>query len=222
MVPGQVHSWNFDGFTDGYIINFSGSFFQTFLLNPSYHDSFSFFGEEIRTTVIDLPEKLHQKIIDLFESILNEAERKDAAAIDMIRLLMLQLFITIDRVTEKSADEGPASYNQTLLSNFQKLTGEHYASIKLPKDYAKLLYITPNHLNAICKDLLGKSAGEVIRNRMVLEAKRLLTNPRLNINAIASMLNFSDNSYFTKFFKKFEGKTPEEFRKEIIGYHRHE
>jgi len=222
MVPGQVHSWNFDGFTDGYIINFSGSFFQTFLLNPSYHDSFSFFGDDMRTAVIDLPEQLHQKIVDLFEAIINEAERKEAAATDMIKVLMLQLFITVDRVTRKSADKGPASYNQTLLRNFQKLTGEHYARIKLPKDYANLLYITPNHLNAICKDLLGRSAGEVIRDRMMLEAKRLLTNPKLNINAIASMLNFSDNSYFTKFFKKSEGKTPEEFRKEIIDYHRHE
>ncbi|MDR3694404.1 helix-turn-helix transcriptional regulator [Mucilaginibacter sp.] len=222
MVPGQVHSWDFEGFTDGYIVNFSSSFFQSFLLNPSYPETFSFFGEDVKAAVIDLPDYLQQKVVELFETIVNEAIGKDVSAIDMIRLLMLQLFITIDRITKKSVDRGPASYNQTLLRNFQKLIGEHYTRIKLPKDYAELLYITPNHLNAVCKDLLGTSAGEVIRARMVLEAKRLLTNPKLNINEIAFMLNFSDNSYFTKFFKKFEGKTPEEFRKGILNQHHHE
>ncbi|WP_295666504.1 helix-turn-helix domain-containing protein [uncultured Mucilaginibacter sp.] len=222
MVPGQVHSWDFEGFTDGYIINFSTAFFQSFLLNPSYPEIFSFFGGDVKAAVIDLPDPVHQKVVELFEKILIEAVHKHDSAPDMIRLLILQLFITIDRITKKGVDRGAASYNQTLLRNFQKLIGEHYTRIKLPKDYAKLLYITPNHLNAVCKDLLGISAGEVIRNRMVLEAKRLLINLQLNINEIAFMLNFSDNSYFTKFFKKFEGKTPEEFRKGILNHHSHE
>jgi AraC-like DNA-binding protein len=63
---------------------------------------------------------------------------------------------------------------------------------------------------------LGLSAGELIRNRTLLEAKRLLTNPQLSISDISFRLNFSDNSYFTKFFKKTEGVTPEEFRKQIL------
>ncbi|BAU55865.1 AraC family transcriptional regulator [Mucilaginibacter gotjawali] len=222
MVPGQVHSWDFEGFTDGYIINFSAAFFQSFLLNPSYPETFSFFGENVKAAVIDLPDHLHQKVAELFEKIVNEAVHEEDSAPDMIRILMLQLFITIGRITKKGIGRGPSSYNQTLLRNFQKLIGEHYTRIKLPKDYAELLYITPNHLNAVCKDLLGISAGEVIRNRMMLEAKRLLTNPQLNINEIAFMLNFSDNSYFTKFFKKFEGKTPEDFRRGILNHHKHE
>ncbi|HWZ02711.1 MAG TPA: AraC family ligand binding domain-containing protein, partial [Mucilaginibacter sp.] len=155
MVPGQVHSWSFEGFTDGYIINFSAAFFQSFLLNPSYPEAFSFFGDDVKAAVIDLPDHLHQKIIDLFEAIVSETENKETSATDMIKILMLQLFITIERLSKKNAGKGPASYNQTLLRNFQRLIGEHYTRIKLPKDYAELLYITPNHLNAICKDLLG-------------------------------------------------------------------
>jgi AraC-like DNA-binding protein len=46
-----------------------------------------------------------------------------------------------------------------------------------------------------------------------LEAKRLLILPDWTISQVAYELNFNDNSYFTKFFKKVEGKTPEEFRK---------
>jgi AraC family transcriptional activator of pobA len=216
MIPGQVHSWNFEGFTDGYIINFSSAFFQTFLLTPAYPENFSFFSGDLNDAVIDLPESLQPRIFSLFEEIIKEWESKEAQNTDMLRLLILQVFILINRLNTSPGNKGPASYNHTVLKNFQKLIEEHFIKLKLPKDYADLLYITPNHLNAVCKDILGMQAGEVIRKRTLLEAKRLLINPQLNIAEIALKLNFSDNSYFTKFFKKTEGITPEEFRKKIL------
>ncbi|RYZ32209.1 MAG: AraC family transcriptional regulator, partial [Sphingobacteriales bacterium] len=72
------------------------------------------------------------------------------------------------------------------------------------------------HLNALCQDLLGKTAGELIRDRILLEAKRLLVNADISISEIAWQLNFADNSYFSKFFKKQAGTTPEAFRKSIL------
>ena len=222
MIPGQVHSWSFDGFTDGYIINFSTAFFQPFLLNPAYPEGFSFFTGDVQASVINLPDHQHQKVKDRVEEIITEYESRRTLGVDMLRVLMLQLFITVKRLNDPGVEKGPASYNQTLLRNFNKLIGEHYLRLKLPRDYADLLYITPNHLNAICKDILGIPAGELIRNRTMLEAKRLLTNPKLTITEIAFNLNFNDNSYFTKFFKKVEGITPEEFRKNILKNHHHE
>lgn len=79
-----------------------------------------------------------------------------------------------------------------------------------------MLYITPNYLNGICKDMLGKSAGQVIRDRILLEAKRLLVNAEMNVEEIAAKLHFSDNSYFTKFFKKYTGLTPDAFRRQSL------
>lgn len=79
-----------------------------------------------------------------------------------------------------------------------------------------MLYVTPNHLYALCKDLTDLSAGELIRNRILLEAKRLLTNAKINVSEIAVDLGFADNSYFSKFFKKYEGVSPEVFRKQFI------
>ncbi|MGF7072523.1 helix-turn-helix domain-containing protein [Mucilaginibacter sp. R-33] len=217
MIPGQVHSWDFEGFIDGYIINFSSSFIQSFLLRSGYFDNFFFLNGNPKDEVIDLPADQLSVIISLFEKILAEVEKPAALGSDMVKLLMLQIFILISRCGGKADNFGKQGYNQTLIRNFQKLIEQHYIDVKLPKDYAELLYITPNHLNAVCKDVLGLSAGEVIRNRTLLEAKRLLTNPKLNISEIAFNLNFSDNSYFTKFFKKIEGITPEEFRKKTLN-----
>ena len=99
-----------------------------------------------------------------------------------------------------------------MLRTFLNLIEKNVSILKFPKDYAELLHVTPNHLNARCKELLGKSAGEVNRDRLLLEAKRLMVNVDLSISEIAYELNFRDNSYFSKFFKKHAGRTPEEFR----------
>jgi AraC family transcriptional activator of pobA len=218
MIPGQVHSWNFEGDVDGYVIHFTLPFFQSFLLKNEYLDQFPFFSGLTDDAVIQIQPVLQQKMTGLFEDIITESEKPVRMGVDMIRTLLLQMFILLNRTnTDNNYKQLPA-YNYTLLKTFQKLIEKNFATLKLPKDYAELLYITPNHLNAICNDLLGISAGEVIRNRVLLEAKRLLINLDLSVAEIGYRLNFSDNSYFTKFFKKHAGSTPEEFRKKTLNH----
>ena len=201
MIPGQVHSWNFEGDVDGYVIHFSPAFFQSFLLKNDYLDQFSFFSGIIDDAVINIqPAALQQKITGLFEDIIAENDNTRPMDADITCALMLQVFILLNRINTDSKKAQMPHYNYTLLKNFQKLIEKNFATLKLPKDYAQLLYITPNHLNAVCNDMLGIPAGELIRNRVLLEAKRSLINLDLTIAEIAYGLNFSDNSYFTKFF----------------------
>ena len=214
MAPGQVHRWNFEGDVDGYVLNFSMQFFQSFLLRPDYIDEFTFFHGQAKQSVLDIPAGLRPRITALFEEMLPLSSAVSMLHIDKLRVLMLQLFLELAAL-QAPAQPSPLSYNAVLLRNFKKLVEKHYTELRLPKDYAELLYITPNHLNAICSDLIGQSAGTVIRDRVILEAKRLLVNPELSIAAIADILNFKDNSYFTKFFKKYTETTPETFRKSM-------
>jgi len=213
MIPGQVHNWAFKGEVDGYIINFSVPFFQSFLLKANYLEDFPFFTGIVDDAVIDIPEVVQGELINLFEQLIHETEEPKPLADDMVRALLLQLFISVARAGMTTVNKTIPHYNYTLLRSFQKLIEKNYTTMRLPKQYAELLYITPNHLNALCNDVLGISAGEVIRNRIALEAKRLLINNDLTVQEIAGQLNFADNSYFTKFFKKQAGTTPEEFRK---------
>jgi AraC-like DNA-binding protein len=168
--------------------------------------------------VINLPTQLHETVTAIFEQLIAESSATERLSIDMIRALMLQLFILAARQSPDSNRVTAPSYNYTLLQNFRKLVDDNFITLKLPKEYAALLYITPNHLNALCNDMLGMPAGEVIRERVILEAKRALVNLELSITQIAGKLNFSDNSYFTKFFKKYTGLTPEEFRHNNLSY----
>lgn len=217
MIPGQVHSWHFEKEVDGYIIHFNESLFTSFLYSSHYLERFYFFQGNAEDGICQLPPSMHTKTVALFEDMLSEIEGKKEQNLDMIRLKLLELFITIDRNCVGNKRKNVPQQKLTLLRSFQNLIDKHFRSIRLPKEYADLLYVTPNHLNALTHDLLGKTAGDLIRDRVLLEAKRLLTNADMTVTEIAYELNFQDNSYFNRFFKKNAGITPDEFRKTFLN-----
>ncbi|NEU09082.1 helix-turn-helix domain-containing protein [Flavihumibacter sp. R14] len=216
MIPGQVHSWDFVEPVDGYIVNFSASFFQSFLLDANVLERFSFFSGFAEEQVIQIPSEQHAEMTGLFESMIEERKDNRTMGADMVRVLLLNLFIRVSRLKATDAPGPRVSFNDTLLRNFRMLIEQNYRVSRLPKDYASMLYITPNHLNSLCNDLLGVPAGELIRSRVLLEAKRLLVNLDMTVSQIADDLNFADNSYFSRFFKKQVGMTPEMFRKSAL------
>jgi AraC family transcriptional regulator, transcriptional activator of pobA len=215
MVPGQVHSWFFSGEIEGYVMNVSAGFFNAFLQDADYVERFPFFSGVSAEGVVQLPKAAIPAITAQFEGMLKEIKGEQAYSQDMLRLQVLGMFIAVSRASRQGESRQELPHNYVLLRNFRKLVEQHYMQLRLPKEYAALLYVTPNYLNAFCRHMLGKSAGEIIRDRVLLEAKRLLINADMSIAAIAYQLNFADNSYFTKFFKKYAGTTPEEFRKHI-------
>lgn len=213
MVPGQVHAWHFKNRPEGFIINFSENYIRSFVSNHRYLDQFSFFSGNAAEQVIQLPPAIQKEAAIILEKIVAESAAADEHKDDMIRAAMLQFFILVSR--QAGTTQSNNSYNSLVLKNFKKLVDQHYKEKKLTKEYAALLYVTPNHLNALSKDITGQPAGTLIRDRIILEAKRLLINADLNITEIASELNFEDNSYFSRFFKKYTGNTPEIFRREF-------
>jgi AraC-like DNA-binding protein len=62
---------------------------------------------------------------------------------------------------------------------------------------------------------LNQTVTELITNRVILEAKRNLTNTSKTVNQVADALGFENYSYFTRLFKKQTGLTPSEFRKNL-------
>jgi AraC family transcriptional activator of pobA len=217
MIPGQVHTWGFESQPTGFIVNFSEAFINDLIANPRYLDQFSFFLGIAGEQVINIPAEGQSTIAGILKTIVQEANSSAALKDDMARTGLVQLFIQVSRYTKKTNGKTSNNYNHLLLQNFQKLIEQHYKEKKLTKDYAAMLYVTPNYLNALCKDLNGQSAGELIRDRVILEAKRLLVNAQMTVTEIALELDFTDKSYFSKFFKKYVGVSPEAFRKQVIN-----
>jgi AraC family transcriptional regulator, transcriptional activator of pobA len=109
-----------------------------------------------------------------------------------------------------------SSQKKHLLNEFRKLVNNRFHALRTTKDYACELNITPNYLNALCQEYFSKTVSEIIQERVILEAKRMLMHTSLSISEIAYKLGFNDNSYFGRYFKKVVGMTPESFRKSCL------
>ena len=77
---------------------------------------------------------------------------------------------------------------------------------------SRQMHLHPNYLSNLLKVQTGKSAAQLIRERMILEAKSLLTTTSMTISEIAYYLHFKDTSNFAKFFKSHSEKSPSQFR----------
>lgn len=213
MAPGQVHGWEFDSETDGYLVNFNESFFTSICHNPNFVRDFPLFSNISGNPVNILDMSCCAEVETTFAQMLEEFDKKEVDyRMDMLRGLLTIILVRLSRAIPDVFNPGVSKHNLVLMRQFEKLIEQHYRDKRLPREYAELMFITPNHLNALTNSVLGKSAGELIRDRVLLEAKRLLVNSDLMINQIAETLRFEDNAYFTRFFKKYLGVTPESFR----------
>ncbi|MDH6303612.1 AraC family transcriptional activator of pobA [Parabacteroides sp. PF5-5] len=102
---------------------------------------------------------------------------------------------------------------EQLVGRFLELLSHHSREHQKVTFYAEELCITPEYLTRILKAFSGRTANKWIDNALMTEAKILLRDPDLNIQQIADILHFSDQSSFGKFFKKHSGKSPLEYRK---------
>lgn len=105
------------------------------------------------------------------------------------------------------------SRKEELFNQFLQLLVEHCKEEHGVIFYSKKLFITPQYLSLILKELTGKSTNKWIDDALITEAKILLKAPNTTVQQVADQLNFSDQSTFGKFFKKHIGVSPIEYRK---------
>ena len=101
---------------------------------------------------------------------------------------------------------------ENLVKNFTQLVQKQFKLQRNVNTYAEELNITPKYLTETVKEITGKTAGEIIDDFVLLEAKLLLDNPALSISEIADELHFSDQSFFGKYFKRHTGLSPKDYR----------
>lgn len=104
---------------------------------------------------------------------------------------------------------------EDLTMQFLKLLPGHFKEERSVQFYAELLYVTPKHLTQTLKITTGKTAGEFIDEMVIMEAKVLLGNLSFSIAQIAETLFFSDQFFFSKFFKNLTGFTPTDYRRTL-------
>lgn len=136
---------------------------------------------------------------------------KNAALQAYVKLFLVYL----SRIYVKQFPAEEAAGNCSEL--FKKLThllDAKYNILHQPADYAAELNVTVGHLNAVAKARAGQTITDLVQDRIILEAKRLLFHTELSIKEIGYKLGFEDAAYFNRFFKRRTGNTPLYFRQQ--------
>lgn len=124
------------------------------------------------------------------------------------------LFVKLFRLLKHSQAKATASPARHLhyFHEFQKSVARSAPFEKKISHYAQELNITPVHLNRICQTVKGKSALEIVNANTIRRAHNHLIYTSLSISEIAFTLQFADASYFTRFFRKQTGLSPQAYR----------
>lgn len=212
MNDGQIHDWNLSDDIKGYTLFFKREFYnvaETAFSIPNL----PFFNTSANEAQMVIFEPQEARIIEnIFEDIFNEFQKKLPHHETIIKSLLKTILVHSLRAYQPKFVNAGSDLNISKIRNFEKLIEIHYKEYKSVTDFAEKLNITANYLNAICTKTVGRTAGELIRDRVILEAKRLLLHSTLSVCEMAYHLGYDDCSYFIRVFKKEVGHTPEQFR----------
>lgn len=196
LKPGQTHCWDFSRVPKGYVL-----LFRETLLN-----------RECLEIAYNLPVQVQpgnsETLMELARRFWMDYHAGAAPAIlnTYLQLLLLKTAEGVDVADQRDKTFNPQYYQ------FKSLVNEHFYQVKKIQAYAAMLHLPAAQLNAVCKAASGKTPSMLLNERIVLEAKTLLSHTELSIKEIAARLDFADPSHFVKFFKLYTNLTPGRYR----------
>lgn len=204
--PGQVHQLTLRAGSTGYLIQFPINFMHDpgALSNRLAHNA-----GKVNFQSMDAAN--FKKIHSVSNYIFDELADKKSDYQQIIKANLTILLIEMQRINGTDLSE-QGSYAQERLDEFSSLLETHITRHKQVSQYAALLNLSTYQLNSLTKNLLGKTCSELINAHIVLESKRYLLATSKQIYEIAFELGYEDTSYFSRFFKKQTGHSPESFR----------
>ncbi len=215
LMPGQTHYWKFDDEPEGYIFFHSQEFYELFFLNRK-PQQFPFYYTFNNPPYLTVAFSKRSVLEAYFREIYEEYQRTPMYHIQKIASLVNLVYIELSRlyVTEEVSNRALSpTYLQTL-ATLEKLIAASYKVEKSAKFYANKLGFTAKHLNRITKTTLNKTTTDLITERLILEAKRLIVHSENPLSHIAEELGYEDYAYFSRVFKQKTNTTPLAFKKD--------
>jgi len=210
--PGQTHHWKFTKAANGFIFFHSKEFYNLSFPNKNI-DDYPFFYTSYNLPFLLLKEDELVFFIRFFKIILKEFKlnefmwhQKLALIVDLLYIETTRLYIANEQNEIHKIEKGV-----TWFRRLEQLIDQKFLTMKKASDYASELNISTKHLNKIVMNTVGKTTTDVIHQRILLEAKRLLTHGELTVQEIAFELGYEDASYFSRFFKNKIGVSPSYF-----------
>jgi AraC-like DNA-binding protein len=178
-----------------------------------------FFGDMHASGLPDAP--LHLRVRDalaqgeattLLEQLGREVEGDRPFRERAVHHMAGLLAVWLARQAETSTEPVRDSAARKLVRRFTETVEARLYTGQGVADYAEALGVTPTHLSRVCRECCGRSASDILADRVSYEARRLLVETSLPVKQVAQILGFGSAAYFTRAFQSRTGQTPTQFR----------
>lgn len=203
---------------EGYFIYYNRDFYCIQIHDAEVACDGLLFNNFYQMPVTELAEPDAAWAESVFKQIQIELEMKASAQEEMIRTYLKQLIIRATRIWKKQQlgvlNEEPAAETE-FFRDFSRLVEIHYRDKHSVADYADLMNVASKTLSNKFKRLQLPQPNEIIKDRIILEAKRLLTYSARSVKEIAYDLGYDDPAYFNRLFTSKAGDTPAAFKRKF-------
>ncbi|MDR0230069.1 MAG: helix-turn-helix transcriptional regulator [Flavobacteriaceae bacterium] len=208
-----IERWSKD--LKGVMCLFDSDYFLLCLKHQIKLNSFPFF-QVGHQPYLKLSERETEMMEHLFWKLQSEKVQKKTFNDDLlVRMFLNIILLEAERIYNYQSLQLPfvLSRKEQLVAKFQLLVNQKVIDVKQVSDFALLLHVHPHYLNDVVKEVTGVSASGYIHKVLIEEAKSRLIQTNHTVSQIAMELNFTEESYFGRFFKKNTGVTPLQYRK---------
>lgn len=213
--PGLKHRMYLDQSVNGTYILFNEEFIQYNQKNHVPLTEYRLFNNPDFKSLITVEAPNRQKLKNINDLIFDELRSPDDYSQDIVLNLLHLFLLESRRIFDQQYHNGiekPSETPDSTIIQFKLLIEKNYQTQKNVSAYAEMLNMNPSCLNEVAKKTTGITAGELIRNRVIDETKKLLYASSLSGKEIAFELGFDDPAYFSRFFRKYTGNTLKGFR----------
>jgi AraC family transcriptional activator of pobA len=192
-----------------------------FEVGPHVFGTAVFFGKSSDVTLPQAPHHLRirethaaQDMNITLDAIIREMSSTSPAQDRATRHHLGLLGVWLERQIAKSGNEvkRPDAAHR-LVARYSSLLERNFRSGMNVAEFAGALGVTPTHLTRCCKQACGKPASALLQDRLLFEARTLLSDTKIPVGQIAGALGFTSPAYFTRAFQLKTGKSPSAFRK---------
>jgi AraC-like DNA-binding protein len=174
-----------------------------------------FFGAS-QLPVFRVPEEEQEKFDLLWKVFRMEMQSRDELQMEMLQMMLKRLLILSTRLYKEQRQLAPlAKKNLELVREFNFLVEVHFRNKHTVADYAALLHRSPKTLSNLFAQVSPKTPLQIINERKMLEARRLLRYTDQAVSEIAYGIGYEDVQTFSRFFKTQEGVSPSAFREQF-------
>ncbi len=217
LAPQVIREWAFSEHSPvNSALFFSKDYMVKQLGSTHFAKSLRFFERE-SIFHLTLKEPEYNRLAEVFSGIFNTGQGASHHQERLIAHELMVLLLKIDELyhSELGSDKRKPNRAQQLTFQFKALLSHHFTTQRNVAFYAGKLALTSKHLSETLKKETGKSAGELIVERVILEAKVLLQDFEMSAAQVAFALSFSNASQFGKYFKTYTGMSPGTYRKKL-------